>query len=357
MSSALQMTGSQLSAVPPVVASSALQMTGSQLTTTGPAIWPGRYRFIAASNTWRRHVRYRYNLATSSWIAYEYGAAPPPAFTYMSVYVGPAGVTSAISSLSIAATASGVVNSMPVGNLPTFTQIVAQDYNTPIALNDASGANIETVYPGHKAYDNFQDTSKNGWYDKSPKTVYVANSNLILNCHWDTVLGRPSVAYVAPNGYTAQQYGKWTWRMRAPVGANVMEYKIVPLFWPGSNVFGDGEWDFPENGIGSITDVQINLHTATVANASQGNGTTVSGIKVSDWHTYDVEWTPTQAKFSIDGIVRRTITSSSIAWPPGTFRWGLQSECANLTVGSTPPATTSLGVVYVDWFTQYTYTP
>lgn len=244
---------------------------------------------------------------------------------------------------------------MPIGNVSGFTMVYQEDYLTPFPQGDGTGPGIEDIYVGHKAYDNFQDTSKNGWYDKSNKTIWVANSCLVLNCHWNSVLARPSVAYVVPGGYTHnQQYGKWTWRMNAPAGPNIMEYKIVPLFWPGSNVYGDGEWDFPENGVGSITSIQINLHTATVINAAQGNGTTIPGVKVSDWHIYDVEWTPAYAKFSVDGVVYRTILSTSIAWPVGVMRWGLQAECANQTQGAVP-APTSSGIVYVDWVKQYSY--
>ena len=58
-----------------------------------------------------------------------------------------------------------------------------------------------------------------------------------------------------------------------------------------------------------------------------------------------------------DGAVVRTVTPTSIAIPPGTFRVEQRAETFPPTVGSPPPATTSRARVYIDWVKQYTYTP
>jgi hypothetical protein len=251
---------------------------------------------------------------------------------------------------------------MPHGSLPGWTVVVQEDYSAPLARSDSSGATVESVYAGHRAFHGFPDTSTNGTYDKTPRTVYQQMFDgadcLVLDCHHDPASGRFLVASVVPGGYDHhQRYGKWTIRFRAP-GDVGLDYKfIAQLFWPGSNVYGDGEWDIVENVIGSTADLQINPHTATLAHASHPNGTPAVGLNLLDWHTADTEWTPAGVTISMDGAVVRTLTPGSVAIPPGTFRVEQRAETFPSTKGSPPPATTSRARVYIDWVKQYTYTP
>lgn len=351
MTSLLQMTGSTLNIYVPPVASSALQMTGSQFSAAGPAIWPGRYRYIAASNTWRRHVRYRYNLATSSWVAYEYGSPPPASLTYMSIPAGSAGnkVATATRSLSIAAAAAGTVSTappMPVGNLTSFTQVVAEDFN----INALSGEFL-TKYPNMATYDGFQNGYSTSTYQTS--NASVSGSTLDMVCQYDSVLGKATTATVLPNKYVSFLYGRvecyvWVDQVSYPNGG-AAGYKTAFLLWPSSNTWSDGEIDFYEGGF-TAAKVEFHDHGVSPTNPASDLGTVTSVSQLVP-HRIAVEWTPGRIEHFVDGV--STFVTTNPAYIP------TKPEVVRLQVegGTAAVSPLSSAHVKVGWYVQYNYTP
>ena len=130
-------------------------------------------------------------------------------------------------------------SSMPVGNLPGWTQIFTEDFPTSTA---------EGSFPGPykskwSAYNGFYDTYDRGLYDRNIISVHDG----LLDTYYRTKNGIPRVAAPAPlvNGsWAGQTYGRYTARFRADA---VSGYRIAWLLWPDSGDWKKGEIDFPES--------------------------------------------------------------------------------------------------------------
>lgn len=235
---------------------------------------------------------------------------------------------------------------LPVGDLPGWTQIVAEDFDTDCA----SGA-FRATYPAMTTEDNIHDTSGIGMYRSTGISVH--NSMLDVLVGWDGTDYR--VAKILPNRYAGQLGGKFTIQIHCDF---VAQYKVIPiLIWSARDVWADGEIDFYENGIGNPTQpLTIAFHT--VGNPSQGNQTTVPGLFTGPaTHVVDFEWVPTtpgSLTASFDGVVVRTTTNAAVI-PILPMRWIIQIEVAD-TSGATTPSQSNTGHVYLDWVAQYTYT-
>lgn len=101
---------------------------------------------------------------------------------------------------------------MPVGDLPGWTQLYSEDFNTPVVA--ANGDTFLGKYPNMAAYNGFTDTSGKGTYDASNATLTAHNSLLDIFLHPGSGNTR-YVAAVMPYGYTGQTYGRLTMRMHS----------------------------------------------------------------------------------------------------------------------------------------------
>jgi beta-glucanase (GH16 family) len=130
------------------------------------------------------------------------------------------------------------------------------------------------------------------------------------------------------------------------------DFKVAWLLWPTTEIWDDGEIDFPECDLGdnikgyshdTVTDPSDNI-------LAYQNGTYSS----LDWHITTIEWTPTRVTFFIDGTqVAQTTNPAGIPTVP--MRWVLQSE-TNLT-SSHVPTDGSEADILIDWVAAWAYTP
>jgi len=238
------------------------------------------------------------------------------------------------------------ITTMPLGNLPGWTQNATQDFTTPAALGQ-----VGAVYGADmRGYSGFTDTSGHGTY--SPDTVLSA-SNGSLDYYLHSSAGRPQVATPVPFGYAGQTYGRYSVRFKSD---DLPGYKIAFLLWPTSNNWNEGEIDWPEG----------NLASAMMPHSAQKGSISANGMKFdpltsyatsstnsSSWHVATTEWTPGVVKFFWDGVlVSQTIVPAGV--PATKFRWTLQAE--TMTDGAIP-STSTAGHLQVDWVVQYAYTP
>lgn len=92
-----------------------------------------------------------------------------------------------------------------------------------------------------------------------------------------------------------QRFGRWAGRMRVPDGDQ--RYHPVLLTWPGAeNWPAGGEIDFAEGKCG-VDHMEFFLHY------SKANQQTSGGVDVdvSQWHWYEMEWTPDYVRGWCDG--------------------------------------------------------
>lgn len=254
---------------------------------------------------------------------------------------------------------------MPVGDLPGWKQLFAEDFTVaaPLGSMGASCTNDggweaaanKIVYTGAsgakwKTYpDCFTDTYQKRPY-RSDQVLSVQDG--VLNFYLHPVNGQPAGANPSPiiDGVTQYQtYGRYVSRFKVDK-ANLNDYYAAWLLWPQSEkwgVGGDGEEDFPEGRLSSTVGGFHHCLSNTANNCGIAN---TNNAKFTEWHTYVMEWTPMYVKYILDGQVVLNYTNAAEI-PNKPMRWQLQAE----TNTSSPNLVS--GNLIVDWVAVYSYNP
>ena len=242
-----------------------------------------------------------------------------------------------ITTPTTATTAAPSGTTMPVGNLPGWTQTFTEDFTTNVNRGSFPGAYANKWL----SYTGFPDTSHAGDYDQS--IISAQDGNLDLYLH--TKNGRPKGAAPVPlvNGkWGGQTYGKFSVRMRAD---NLPGYGTGFLLWADSDNWNDGEIDFPESGLDDVA----KGYNHCPGNAAQNCLVANANTTYYGWHTYTIDWTPTRLTFLIDD---QTIATTTTNIPTKPLHWVMQAATTGIT-----PAPTTAGHLLIDWVTIYRYTP
>jgi beta-glucanase (GH16 family) len=231
---------------------------------------------------------------------------------------------------------------MPVGDIPGWHQVFADDFTTDVPLGR---------FPG--AVSNKWDTYKDGWIDTSGNGTYypskvISIRNGVLNMYLHTEHGVHMVAAPEPKipGAVGSEggllYGRYVIRFRSDP---IWGYKAAWLLWPDSESWPrDGEIDFPEGNFDNVISAFMHYQDGTSYNDQDGYGSLIS---FTSWHTAVTEWTPSSVTFSIDG---QTIGTSTKDIPNTPMHWVLQTETATDGVA---PNNTAAGNVQIDWVAVY----
>jgi hypothetical protein len=257
---------------------------------------------------------------------------------------------------------SGVA--MPVGDLPGWHQIFADNFGNPndpqpvVPEGAFSGCGSQSVricsglapYPGTQgnwwAYPDGWAGSVGGQYSPSNS---VSLDGGVMTYRQRVVGGTQIIDALAPKvpGTGAEGgrlYGRYSVRARWDTTPG---WHISFLLWPDSGTWPrDGEIDFPEADTQSSS-VSAFLHWQGGTTASSQTGFHSAAIDPSKWHTYTTEWTADHVSFSVDGTVIGTSTDASKI-PNTPMHWVLQTN----GVGSTPPAGAT-NTVQIDWAVAY----
>ncbi|HEV7948674.1 MAG TPA: glycoside hydrolase family 16 protein [Glaciihabitans sp.] len=238
---------------------------------------------------------------------------------------------------------SRVVGAMPVGNQSKWTQYFADDFTTDVSLGGFPSSAYRSSWFPYVAGS--RDTSGYGTYNAA-KTLSVDNS--ILRAKLFSERGTNYVNAMIAMKTWGHTYGKYEIRLRVP--KPIPGYKVVPLLWPDSNDWHEGEVDFPE--VHNLT------HNDTIRAAIFPGGDPVNpdswdyrhstvSIIGEQWHTYGIEWLPNSLTFTIDGVPQGTAVTGV---PDTPMHLVLQYETA---IDRGPPPAASAGVIEVDWVTAY----
>jgi hypothetical protein len=253
-----------------------------------------------------------------------------------------AGATPGASAGSSAGGTTAMPTSPVVSGGALWRPYFAEDYNT-----DAPLGSVLSRYPAMAAYDGFTDTSGNGLYAPD-RVLSVHDGVLDFDLHEEN--GQPLVSSVLPDGYDARTAMRVSIRYRTDP---VPGYKFVMILWPQSNVWNEGEIDWPEGALDgevqpfSAIPGSFDAATGTMSFLPTG-GETVDGGQ-NDWHVATTEWTSRAIRFYWDGKLVNTITG---AVPKVPMRLTLQAETS--TEEGVKPGTAS-GHLQVDWVVAYRY--
>ncbi|MFT3874886.1 MAG: glycoside hydrolase family 16 protein [Propioniciclava sp.] len=225
---------------------------------------------------------------------------------------------------------------MPVGDLPNWKQVFADDFTTPLARGAFPGAYASKW----TAYHGFKDSHNNALYDKSAISVSGGMMDLYLHTENGQPIGAAPVPIVT-KAWDGQTYGRYSIRFKSD---SLPGYKAAWLWWPESDNWNHGEIDFPEGHLDGIMWGFNHCVNDPARNCFYLDTKTT----FNDWHTATLEWSPGRINYILDGKVIGTTTSSI---PSNPLRWILQTESASAT---RPPAHVA-GSVKIDWVTIYTW--
>lgn len=237
----------------------------------------------------------------------------------------------------------GASDALPVGDLPGWHQILAEDFNTSFA----QGGFSSSVYADRfNTYDGMKDTSGHGTYDSD----VLSAKDGVLDWYLHSTAQGPRVAALVPEveeGNWGQLYGRYSMRFRSDP---VPGYKAVSILWPDSDVWREGEVDFPElSDLGTDPCVYANRYAAGRGDLNGDTAGVRTTVSASDgnWHVATIDWQPGSLTYYLDG---ERIGTTTDRVPATEFHWVLQLETA---VNSPSPDPSAAGHFQVDWVAMY----
>ncbi|MBL7815095.1 MAG: family 16 glycosylhydrolase [Saprospiraceae bacterium] len=155
-------------------------------------------------------------------------------------------------------------------------------------------------------------------YYTNGANVEVSNGTLKIRAKQESFNGSNYTSSRILSQYKGDfRYGKFEARMKLPFGQG-----IWPAFWlmPTNSEYGtwprSGEIDVMELLGHQPNIVYGTIHSGTSAGAtvsSSANYTLPSGSFADDFHTFSIEWSPTEVKWLVDGTLYSTKTGSDIS--------------------------------------------
>lgn len=217
---------------------------------------------------------------------------------------------------------------LPIGDEAGWTQNLAEDFNTDAATGS------------------FQDTYANSWcgYEEGTGDKYF--NDALISAHdgmMDIALdGTQGAAgsFGPPETCWGATYGKYSIKFKAE-GAE--GNGTAMMVWPSSDVWGDGEIDFPE---GNLDGTFSAYHHPLNCSDCSSSVNVDSGTTFADWHVATTEWSPEGVNYYVDGEL---IMSNSDDNPSTDHRWTIQ--VAPVEDNAQP------GHLLIDWVSSYSYTP
>ncbi|MBM9467880.1 glycoside hydrolase family 16 protein [Nakamurella leprariae] len=227
---------------------------------------------------------------------------------------------------------------MPTGNIGSWRQVLAEDFNTPLARGQFPGP-YSTKW---RSYDGFANSNGLSWYNQDIISMHDGVMDLWL--HQENGMRQSA----APTPFHSQpwvgmKYGKYTVRFKAD---RLPGYKMAFLLWPDSDNWNQGEIDWPEGGLGSSFMGFNHCINNPSNNCYWVDPNTTSSI----WHTASLEWKPGSISYLLDGRVIGTTTNNIPSVPMHLM---LQVEADPDGVSSSN--LNQSGSLLVDWVTLYTW--
>jgi beta-glucanase (GH16 family) len=213
----------------------------------------------------------------------------------------------------------------------------------------------------------FETGNNNGWgnneleyYTSNPQNAYVSDGLLHIVALEQSIDGYSfTSARMKTEGlYNTPVYGRFEWRAKLPAGVGMW-----PALWLLGSNFSSvgwpacGEIDVVENNGAQIGWVQGSLHY------NSGNPTAMyyflSPDSVTNWHTYDLTWSPGSIQWSVDGTVYETQSVGAPFNAPFFFIMNLAvggNYVGNPSVAQIEAGTTFPAEMLVDYVRVYEQT-
>jgi hypothetical protein len=239
-----------------------------------------------------------------------------------------------------ATTPSGV--NMPTGNVTrngkTWVPVFNEDFDTTAALGQFRNTYVNRFH--------LNNEGEGGKYF-GDQTVTAQNS--LMDVYFHHINGADAGfagRFLNPNGEWAFKGGRFDIRYR--VTGSPEGYGAAFMLWPQSEIWGEGEIDYPE---GELTSSQgLNQHAL---GSNPGSKTLMAGnvANWSDWHTASIEWVPgvSMRYYMDDKLVGTEINPSNV--PTTEHAWIIQAAANNESVDGAPDS--SSGHLQIDWAVAY----
>ena len=279
-------------------------------------------------------------LSTSGWTTRWFASRESPTPPRLIVQTAGAGEDFTAPAEPVPPDPSGMP--MPVGELPGWRQVLADDFTERALDADRWGA-----YSGQPQGD------PGGWWD--PSHAVVAGGAALLQTYQDPSLdGRWVSGGMSSAPALKQTYGKYLVRFRMDPGYGI--FPVLLLFPSGDH--WPPEIDFAEDG--GATHVRDHM-TATLHYGVRPDDRQIQRTVYADftrWHTMGVEWTPGSLVYTLDGGPWATLTGAEV--PAEPMELDLQTQAGTPGDPWTPAPSTDTPPevdLQVDWVAAYAPTP
>jgi beta-glucanase (GH16 family) len=206
---------------------------------------------------------------------------------------------------------------MPVGNLPGWNQVFADDF---------TGTSLDSNWG---AYQGVPGSSPTALWGASHAVV---NNGLDLETYQDAAYGNQLVT-AGVGGGVDQTYGQYDVRFRMDQADGV---KYAILLWPNAAWPCGGEIDFGEDGGGNRQSTTLTVHYCGSSGENEILPQQTINADFSQWQTLGIDWTPGSIVWTLNGRTEATITGTHV--PSGPMFLAIQSE-TNSNCGLSPDYT------------------
>jgi beta-glucanase (GH16 family) len=232
-----------------------------------------------------------------------------------------------------------VANLILIAGLLSVKQGLAASTQWNIVWSDEfNGTNINTTNWKFETGNNGGwGNSEREYYTGRTNNAYVSNGILHIVAQQESMSGFnfTSARMKSLGLYSTPTYGRIQWRAKLPAGFGMwpalwmMGINYPSVGWPAC-----GEIDVVENP-GNTTFNQSSLHYGTSGVVSKtGYYYFTGGDSITNFHTYELDWSAASEQFLVDGNLYETRSMGSPFNAPFFF-------IMNLAVGGTYPGTTS----------------
>lgn len=208
-------------------------------------------------------------------------------------------------------TLASASTAMPIGDLPGWRQIFADDFSRRTLGN--------SWFP----YSGQPGSDPAAWWD--PSHLAVSHGQLVIRTSREmTPLGLRWVSGgIGLNDRYAGIYGRYSIRMRMEGGRGI---SAIALLWPMSS--WPPEVDFYEDSPSARTrnSMSATVHYGAADNQLQR---TLHGVDFTQWHTIGLVWSPGLLSFTVDGRSWARISGSSV--PTQAMNLAIQVQALQCT--------------------------